>query len=37
MEKPDILIIGGSAAGIVTGMTARKHYIDTHQVINKGE
>jgi len=26
MEKTDVLIIGGSAAGPVVGVTARKHY-----------
>lgn len=28
MDKTDILIIGGSAAGFVDGMTARRHYKD---------
>lgn len=37
MEKPDVLIIGGSAAGIVTGMTARKHYKEVRITIIRKE
>ena len=36
MEKTDVLIIGGSAGGIVVGTTARKHYKDaTVTVVRK--
>ena len=36
MEKADVLIIGGSAGGIVVGTTARKHYKDaTITVVRK--
>jgi NADPH-dependent 2,4-dienoyl-CoA reductase/sulfur reductase-like enzyme len=37
MEKTDVLIIGGSAAGPVAGVTARKHYKDSRVTVIRKE
>ncbi len=37
MEKTDVLIIGGSAGGIVAGMTARRHYKDAKVTVMRKE
>lgn len=37
MEKTDVLIIGGSAAGLVTGITARRHYREAKITIVRRE
>ncbi len=37
MEKTEVLIIGGSAAGPVVGVTARKHYKDSRVTVIRKE
>lgn len=37
MEKTDVLIIGGSAGGIVAGITARRHYKDAKVTVIRKE
>ncbi|MCK4222585.1 MAG: NAD(P)/FAD-dependent oxidoreductase, partial [Dehalococcoidia bacterium] len=37
MEKVDLLIIGGSAGGIVTGQTARRQYKDASIAVIRKE
>ena len=37
MEKVDVLIIGGSAAGLVAGITARRHYKDAKITVVRKE
>lgn len=37
MEKVDVLIIGGSAAGVVTAITARRYYKDAKITIIRKE
>ncbi len=37
MESADVVIVGGSAAGIVAGMTARRHYKDARITVVRKE